>query len=238
MCSRSSVWIECLPPKEKVAGSNPAESVWGFELRFKLRFRKARNLLILFATYPAESVWGFELRYKLLFNDFRIIYKSGFILLIMRSRAYFLIFLVVISSVGFVFGLDGSDTMTVSANILRSEFIGIEVPDTLYFGDVQTGEKSDTLNLYINNTGNIDITVTPELTNDTEEIFSYLFFQRVQSDTPVQIGSFSVDISKPSSGEKKSQRTYVTLDLREFDGELDDDITNHQANVIFWALPK
>ena len=92
--------------------------------------------------------------------------------------------------------------------------------------------------MYINNTGNIDITVTPELTNDTEEIFSYLFFQRVQSDTPVQIGSFSVDISKPSSGEKKSQRTYVTLDLREFDGELDDDITNHQANVIFWALPK
>jgi len=74
-----------------------------------------------------------------------------------------------------------SDTMTVEANILAGTggldetIIRVEVPDYLFFGNVTNGAKSGELKVYVNNTGNVDITVTPELVDESEEIFSYLY---------------------------------------------------------------
>lgn len=141
---------------------------------------------------------------------------------------------------GLVLGLDDSDIIEVSVNVLAPEpdVVGVEVPDSLDFGDVVAGEESDIFDLYINNTGNVAITVTPKLVNNSEEVFSYLFFRRVQSDPFTQIGDFSVNISKPVDGGIKTQRTYAVLDLEDFDGNIDEDILDHQADVIFWALPQ
>jgi len=67
----------------------------------------------------------------------------------------------------FYFSSALSDTMTVEANIFantgggNSTIIRVEVPDYLFFGNVTNFDKSEELKVYVNNTGNVDITVTP-----------------------------------------------------------------------------
>lgn len=152
---------------------------------------------------------------------------------------YGLVGLMVLICAGFVLG-ENNVTMIASVNILAPapDVIGVAVPDSIDFGNVTAGEESDIFDIYINNTGNVAITVVPELVDDSEEIFSYLFFRRVQSDAFTRIGDFSVNISKPVAGGVKTQRTYVMLDLENFDGVVNESILDHQANIFFWAVPQ
>ncbi len=147
-------------------------------------------------------------------------------------------FLMAVCFAGFVLGAD-SDTLTVSVGVMAPEpdVVGVAVPDSLDFGNVTKGEESDIMDLYINNTGNVAITVTPELAGDHDEIFNNLFFRRTQSQAFTEVGSFSVNITEPSSGDVKTQRTYVMLDLTNYDGDLGNNtIVEHESDVIFWAV--
>ena len=129
-----------------------------------------------------------------------------------------------------------SDSMTVSTDVVGDR-IGIEVTNSVDFGEISKGAISSRQDINITNTGTVNIEVTPELSeNYTGDIFDYLSFQRVLSDPKKKIGNFSVSIDKPGeAGGTRTQKVYMYLDLTEYSGSIEENIENHQAEVIFWA---
>ena len=143
------------------------------------------------------------------------------------------------------------DTMTVEVDVLAGgdnpdpdDEISVQVPDKLDFGEITRGEKSEEFKVYVNNTGTVDITVTPELTDDSEDIFSYLYFRKLKTSGGVavafsRIGDFSFNITKPSSGSDfNDEYFYTQLDLTDYPDEIDSDMLNHQADVKFYAVAR
>jgi hypothetical protein len=136
-------------------------------------------------------------------------------------------------------GLGYNDTLTVRADILipAPDIIGIAIPSFLDLGEVVIGEESGVFDVYINNTGNIDISVIPSLASNASSIFDNLFFRRIQTDPFSQIGTFQVNISKPADGENsRSQRTYLMLNLTNYDSNATAHITDLESNITFWAV--
>ena len=91
-------------------------------------------------------------------------------------------------------------TMVVEANILADktvETISIEVSDYVFLGNVSKGEKSEDFKIEINNTGTVNITITPQLKNPSNVIFRNLFFKDRTGDNRSEfykIGDYSFDI--------------------------------------------
>jgi len=131
-----------------------------------------------------------------------------------------------------------SDNMVVTANILQSE-ISISVPDQVTFQDITAGYLSERIDLSIANTGTVDVSITPELGElYVDDIFQYLSFQQVLSDPLTKIRYFDFEIEKPSSvGGTRNQNIYMYLDLEEYSEEISADMPDHEAEVIFWAIP-
>lgn len=136
---------------------------------------------------------------------------------------------------------DDIELMTVETDIFVPEdIVSIQVPDYVYVGNITTTNsklETDDIILDINNTGNVDIIVTPELADEGETIFSYLYFARTTSDPYRRIGDWSLNISKPSSeGGVRKQSFHLKLDLDEYPGDFTDSIFNHKADVRFVAV--
>ena len=138
-----------------------------------------------------------------------------------------------------------NDTMIVEVNILAPEIpnntVSIEVPDYLFMEDIMVGESTDKFRIDVNNTGNVNITVTPLLQDLNDEIFSNLYFQNRQSGNNSQeymLGDYSFNISKPSTpGGKRSEYFWMWLDLTNFEGNIEEDIIGRRADLLFIALP-
>jgi len=142
-----------------------------------------------------------------------------------------------------------NDTMTVEANIFanagnNSTIIRVEVPDYLFFGNVTNFGMSEELRVYVNNTGNVDITVTPDLLNSTEVIFSNLYLRkfRTSNGTAVnftRIGDFSFNINRPSSGQTfNDEYFYIMLDLTNNPQNITNNLIGHRTNVKFFAVAR
>lgn len=167
----------------------------------------------------------------------------------MKNIRYFsAVVAVFVFVMGFIFVVSAlDDIMTVEANILPtngggSKIIRVEVPDYLFFGNVTKGMSSDELKVYVNNTGNVDIAVTPKLTNSSEEIFNHLFFRKFKTSggAPVnftRIGNFSFNVSKPTSGsDYNDEYFYVILNLSDYSGSVSSAMMGRRANVKFFAV--
>ena len=59
--------------------------------------------------------------------------------------------------------------------------VPIEVPDYIFLGNVSKGEETDKAKIYVNNTGNVNVTITPQLKDLSDEIFRNLYFQNRQT---------------------------------------------------------
>ncbi len=155
-----------------------------------------------------------------------------------RKLVFLLIFLVLIL-IGFVVAQD-SEIMTVEANIsanVQEPFVSIEVPDYLFFGNLTRGGETDKIKVDVKNTGNVNVTITPQLANASEVIFSYLEFQRRVAEPWERIGEWSLKIKKPSKiGGFEDEYFYVKLDLGGYPKDITEDIIGHRAEVIFWAV--
>jgi hypothetical protein len=161
---------------------------------------------------------------------------------------FFILYSVLLIS--FVFA-ESNGTTIVKANIMGFSNnttvydVSIEVPDIIDFGNITKDEPvSDELKIYINNTGRLAITVTPQLFDEDETIFSYLFFRTLKSsngtNVPKQrIGDYSVDIDKPLTGNGyRSKYCYISLDLSDFDGEIKEDLIDYKSKIVFLAMPQ
>ena len=139
----------------------------------------------------------------------------------------------------FALGMGSNDTLIVRADIIipAPDTVGIAVPSFLDLGEVVIGEESGAFDVYINNTGNVDIAVIPALASDANSIFNNLFFRKVQSNPFVQIGTFQVNISAPADGQSlRSQRTYLMLNLTDYQNDTTTNITDLESDIIFWAV--
>ena len=129
-----------------------------------------------------------------------------------------------------------SDTMIVEANFLQNEIvvvIGIDVPDNIFLGNVTKGEKSDEVEIELNNTGNVAITVTPQLSGSPNQLFDYLSFRKRKtgdSSNSSWIGNYSQDLE-----EGEEDYFWMVLDLTNYEGDINQDMISEQADIIFWA---
>ena len=153
-----------------------------------------------------------------------------------RLGVIFFVFFVLVVD---VFGSD-SETMVVEANVFEyvapEPVVSIEVPDYIFLGDVTVGHATNKTKIYVNNTGTVNVTITPQLKDPSEDIFSYLYFERRVADSWEQIGDFSFGINASTTGGKKNDYFYMILDLTAFEGTIDGDMLNHKADVVFNAM--
>lgn len=168
----------------------------------------------------------------------------------MKGIVSFTISFLLIIVVLFYFASALDDTMVVEANIFaigngsgnNSTVIRVEVPDHLFFGNITNFGTSEELRVYVNNTGNVDITVTPDLTNQSEVIFSNLYLRkyRTSNGTAVnftRIGAFSFEINKPASGQTyNDEYFYIMLDLSNNPQNITSNMIGHRTNVKFFAV--
>jgi len=158
-------------------------------------------------------------------------------------RKYFLIISALVLTValmGFSSALNYNDSqsstnMIVKANVLGPT-ISISVPDNLDFGNIAPGYISSLQNFSVTNSGTTNIEVTPQLENKSSaNLFSNLFFKRIQSDNLTKIGLFNLKIDKPSvAGSEKIQNAYMQLDLTNYAGDISGNVN---TTIIFTAVP-
>lgn len=143
----------------------------------------------------------------------------------------------------------GNDITTLEANIVDSGTSGsnetgsisLQVPDFIDLEEVDEDGNSEELKIYINNTGDVAITVTPQLIGYSDDIFSNLYFREFKTSggspvTPQRIGSWSFNISAPTGGsEFRSKYFYMQLDLSDANIDLSSDLIGHRADVRFVA---
>ena len=148
--------------------------------------------------------------------------------------------LLLVLSVSLVLSEDfDNEYMEVEANILsNAKIVSIEVPDYIFFGNLTKGEWSDEMLIKVNNTGNVDVEVTPELVNSSEEIFSYTSFrlQKTSNGTQVpltRLGAFSFDVEK-----QDDESFYMSLDLRNYPQDIPEDMMGHKSEIRFVAMPQ
>jgi hypothetical protein len=136
-----------------------------------------------------------------------------------------------------------SPSTSVVVDVLSSSSsIEIEVPDELDFGELSSGKKvSETLKIYVNNTGNSAVRVTPELDGEDEYgVFENLFLQSRKSgdsSTLYQIGEFQFDIDAPGTSGSRSEYFWMKLDLTEFDfTQIEEDLLDYESQIVFYAV--
>ena len=141
------------------------------------------------------------------------------------------IFLLVFVSAG-----SSNETMKVKVDVMKST-IGISVPSLIEYGNIAAGYLSERRDIDLVNIGNVDARVIPELENYSDDIFTHLVFKEVLDDPFTQIGDYYIDLERPAIvGETRSENVYMYLDLTGYEGEISEDLENHEANVTFWAL--
>ncbi|MFA4960056.1 MAG: hypothetical protein WC548_00125 [Candidatus Pacearchaeota archaeon] len=152
--------------------------------------------------------------------------------------------LIVIFLIFLIFGcffVSADEIMTVEANIFKSVFepeISIQVPDYLFFGNLTRGEKSEELKVIVNNTGNVDVIITPTLADFDEEFFNYSYFRlrKTSGNATVpfeKIGDFSFSVD-----ESDNEYCYMTLDLTDYQKEIESDLIGYRADIKFIAMAK
>lgn len=138
-------------------------------------------------------------------------------------------------------------TVEVEADIYAKptipDVISIEVPNHVYLGLVNESDCGNKIKVYMNNTGNVNISVTPVLINQSaDNIFQNLYFQTRQSgnlSAVKRIGSYSFLMEKPSTeGGKESDYFYMWLDLTDYMTDIKSNMIGKKDNLLFVALPR
>lgn len=156
-----------------------------------------------------------------------------------KTLVFILGLFIVLGFSGFALAQDDLGETTVVVDVIK-ETISIDVPESINFGTIAKGYVSDRKDVDIVNTGNIDLMITPEVSQDyTGEIFDYISFRKILTDDPVKIGLFSIDVEKPTTlGDTKTTGFYSFLDLEKYPYPINQSEENHNSSIVFWATAK
>jgi len=162
----------------------------------------------------------------------------------MKKEGAFLIFTIFLAVFVFQFSVvfgEQNDTMILAADILpyvtNVTTVSIEVPDYVFFGNLTKGGFSEEIKVTVNNTGTVNVIVTPELTNSSEKIFNNTYFRTRKTSGGIavpftKLGDFNFRINKSDS-----EYFYISLDLTNYTEDIPVALPNHQAELTFFALP-
>jgi hypothetical protein len=149
------------------------------------------------------------------------------------SAIFLIIAMLLISPAG-----NAGNILTLESNILKST-ASVSVPDKIVIGDVAKGYSVRSDKVYINNTGNIDISVTPQLVNTTEIFYNYLYFSTTATSGFKSFGNFSFNITKPDDlGNSSTDYIYIKLDLTNYAGNITQDYISYQKSIRFVAMAR
>jgi hypothetical protein len=165
---------------------------------------------------------------------------------------FLLTLIIVITGNNEINAATANDTMVVEVNLIgftsgeENPDVGIEVSPYVFLENVTKDKPvSDDFRVDINNTGNLDITVTPDLIDPNEEIFNNLYFRTRQgSSDPTlnvfyKIGNYHLDIDRPLAGKtKRSAYCYISLNLTGNTEQIEEDIIGYQKEIVFWAMSR
>lgn len=166
----------------------------------------------------------------------------------MKDKVSFVFVSLLVFIVLFYFASALNDTMIVETNIFvngssgNSTIIRVEVPDYLSFGNVTNFGESEELRVYVNNTGNVNIRVTPDLINQSEMIFRNLYLRKSKTSNGTavnfsRIGTFSFNITRPTSGQTfNDEYFWIMLNLSNNPQNITSNIIGHRTNVKFFAV--
>lgn len=156
----------------------------------------------------------------------------------MKKRIAFLLFSIMLITGFFLWIVRAyhDDITTFQVDVYGAFVMSVSAPDAVFLGNVSKGaESARSGKIYINNTGTVNVTVTPLLVS-ADPIFSYLYFQRRVADSFKRIGNFSFNISAASTfGDYESEYFYAKLDLRNFNGNIPYNISGYKADVKFFV---
>lgn len=166
--------------------------------------------------------------------------KGIFILLLMLFFLFNISFVISASNESTIVQVD-----LIGFNSSSSDEIGIEVPDKIDLGELSSENLvSDEIGIYINNTGIKDIKVTPQLVDNEEDVFKWLFFRQQKTTstnnteliTFKKIGDYYLDIDKPATGKNyRAGHFYLQLNLTGFTGRITEDVKDYQTEIVFLA---
>lgn len=132
-----------------------------------------------------------------------------------------------------------TDNMVMTVDVLATE-VGINVPDRLPFPDIASGYISEAQGFQLVNTGTTNVRVTPTIDDSYDgTIFQNLKFDTVKTDPQmVDIDVFDVEVLRPKdAGGTREQQLYAWLDLTEYKGDVNETLEDHEATLIFTAMP-
>ena len=166
----------------------------------------------------------------------------------MKDKSFLIFASLLILIMLFYFASGLNDTMIVETNIFangssgNSTVIRVEVPDYLFFGNVTNFGESEELIVYVNNTGNVNIRVTPDIVNQSEMIFRNLYLRKFKTSNGTavnfsRIGTFSFNVTRPASGQTfNDEYFYIMLNLSNNPQNITSNIIGHRTNVKFFAV--
>lgn len=132
-----------------------------------------------------------------------------------------------------------SESTTVYVDVMNfTDIISIEVPSEINFSTVTRNNPiSEDIKITINNTGNVAVTITPEL-KVADEIFENLLLQKRKSgnsSTEYLIGNFSLDIESPGISGLEDEYFYMWLDLTNYTNK-PQNMPGHSVEIVFYAV--
>ena len=175
----------------------------------------------------------------------RVLYSTTIIILFFISLDVTLF-----SNLMFVNAEDLNNTMIVQANIIGFNISGtidgvaIEVsPNYIDLGNITKDDPvSKEKRVDIINVGTVNVSVTPMLKNENDEILDYLFFRtRTKSSNQslnifYRIGEYTLFL--PFKGANRDEYCYMSLDLTNFKGEIEESPFSYESEITFLAMAK
>ncbi len=133
-------------------------------------------------------------------------------------------------------------TMKVEANILaepqQQQIMQVSIPDYVFLDNVTKGNATEEIKVYVNNTGTINVTLTPVLADPSNQFFRNLYFtKRLSPRLYKKIGdfSFALPAHSPTGGVEKDW-FYMKLDLKNYTSSIPQNLLNQKADVKFMVV--
>ncbi|MDO8563748.1 MAG: hypothetical protein Q7R87_01950 [Nanoarchaeota archaeon] len=143
----------------------------------------------------------------------------------------------VFSSFGLVSAVSNS-TINFKVDIFAppAPVVRLSLPDNIYLGNVSKGTETEKVKVEFNNTGTVAIIITPQLNDNSENIFNYTYFARRTTDSYQRVGSWSMNVSAPGISGIEGDYFYAKLDLRNYPGNFTSDVIGYTVPIKIFAV--
>lgn len=142
-----------------------------------------------------------------------------------------------------------NSTLTVSVDLVEPA-ARVEInPSSADFGEITKGYTTSFRNITFNNTGNLDIAISPVLNGEAHEIFSYLEFNTASCSESSDSGWHNMsyysntsrnallNLKKPDAyGGQNTDYSCIRLNLQDYSSDIPAN-ASLSADVTFWVMP-